>query len=86
MNRHRSWPTDPEQARATLCAELGPAWCVSYANNSGRFRAVRGRATGCSSVEAADPAALFAAVEAYFDDDDPAQCAPCGSCSCPAPS
>ncbi|MFC7533121.1 hypothetical protein [Actinoplanes sp. GCM10030250] len=67
MKRLRSWPADPERASESLRAELGPAWCVSYAGNNGHFRAVRGRPTGSSSVEATDPAALFAAIEAYFD-------------------
>jgi hypothetical protein len=82
----RSWPSDPEQVRDTLCAELGPSWCVSYARNSRRFRAVRGHETGCSTVEAADPAALIAAVNTYFDDDrrTVTHADPCGSCACPA--
>ena len=86
VTARRSWPADPLQARDTLRAELGPAWCVSYTRNSGRFRAVRGHESGCSTVEATDPGALMAAVETYFDEEPCGGTLPsaaCGSCTCP---
>ncbi|WP_328473986.1 hypothetical protein OHA21_13970 [Actinoplanes sp. NBC_00393] len=63
----RTWPADPDEVRDILRDQLGPAWLVTYTGSTGRFRAERDHASGHTTVEAADPDAVCAVVDAYFD-------------------